>query len=156
MPNKIFNNQILNKQVQFSTDFGGNNVAKFVDIQIIVNTLILKFEIAGKHDSIDILFMVMNSAIFVWHLGQHVRLNTTCGYSVKCSLSIFHNPETYTNGYSIHVCTLCVTGNGGVSECYNLFLTYIPWLNVQLHLIKLTAIPAQEISTASKLLCTSA
>ena len=32
---------------------------------------------AGGNNSIDILLMVMKSAIFVWYLGQHVKLNTT-------------------------------------------------------------------------------
>ena len=96
MPNKIFNNQILNKQVQFCTEFFGNNIAKFVDIQIIVKTLILKFEITGKHNSIDILFMVTKSAIFACQIEYDLR--TQCKILTKM---IFHNPETYTNGYCI-------------------------------------------------------
>ena len=47
------------------TGFGGNNVAKFVDIQILV----------------DIQLIVMKSVIFVWPLGQHVKLNATCEVS---------------------------------------------------------------------------
>ena len=36
-----------------------------------------------KHSSLDILLMVMKSAIFVWHLGQCVKLNTTRGHRTK-------------------------------------------------------------------------
>ena len=34
---------------------------------------------AWKHNSTDILLMIMKSAIFVWYLGQHFKLNTICG-----------------------------------------------------------------------------
>ena len=44
MNNKIFNHQILNKQIILFTSFNGNNIAKFIDIQIIANTLILKLK----------------------------------------------------------------------------------------------------------------
>ena len=30
--------------------------------------------------------MVMMSAIFVWHLGQHVKLNTTCVLLTGCHM----------------------------------------------------------------------
>ena len=35
-----------------------------------------------KTCSIDILLMVMKSAIHAWHLGQHVNLNTTRDFPV--------------------------------------------------------------------------
>ena len=49
---KVFNYQILNKQILLFTGFGGNNIAKCINIQIIVNTLILKLE---KHETIILL-----------------------------------------------------------------------------------------------------
>ena len=39
-----FNYQILNKQTLHFTGFGGNDIAKFIDIQTIANTLILKLK----------------------------------------------------------------------------------------------------------------
>ena len=39
-----FNYQILNKQILLFICFGGNDIAKFIDIQTIANTLILKLK----------------------------------------------------------------------------------------------------------------
>ena len=62
------------------TGISGNNIAKFIYYQILVNKLLFKL----KHNEniiviypIDILLMLMKSAIFVWNLGPYRNLNTT-------------------------------------------------------------------------------
>ena len=58
---------------------GGNNMAKFVDYQILPNILKLKCnENISVISSIDILLIVMESAVFVWHRSPYPNLNTTC------------------------------------------------------------------------------
>ena len=54
-------------------------MAKFVDYQILGNILKLKHN--GNISviySIHIRLMVMESAVFVWHLSPHPNVNTTC------------------------------------------------------------------------------
>ena len=51
-----------------------NNIDKLNDYQLLINTLILKLKYNENISAIlpiDILLMVINSAIFVRHLGPH-------------------------------------------------------------------------------------
>ena len=54
-------------RAQCSTWYSNNS--KYIDIKI---------EMQWKHNSVDIPLIIIRSAIFVWHLGQQVKLNTTC------------------------------------------------------------------------------
>ena len=64
------------KQIK-KTNNGGNNIAKFIDIQREANILILEFK---WHESI-ILLMIIMSAIFDCNLSCNIKLNTTCDYN---------------------------------------------------------------------------
>ena len=57
------------------------NISKLIYYQILANTLILNLKYNENiilSPPIDILLMVINSAIFVWHPGSYTNLNTTC------------------------------------------------------------------------------
>ena len=56
------------------TGISSNNMAKFILYQILANILILKLKYNENISvilAIDILFMVMQSTIFVWHPGPY-------------------------------------------------------------------------------------
>ena len=69
----------LKEMLNDKNGIGGNNMAKFVNYQISANILKLKYnENISVIFSIDILLMVMESAVFVWHPSSYPNLNTTC------------------------------------------------------------------------------
>ena len=59
----------------------------------------IKVEISSKHNSIDILLMVIKSAVFVWHFGQHAQLNTTCGFGFEFGYSVWKLPVANRSNY---------------------------------------------------------
>ena len=67
----------MNSMIYY-TGIDGNNMHKFIYYQILANILILKLK-SNENISvlfpIDILLMVMKSAIFVWHPGPYTNLN---------------------------------------------------------------------------------
>ena len=95
-------------------------MAKFIYYQILAHRLILKLKYHENLTTIlpiDILWMVMESLTFVWHLGPFANLNSTCGIGmdyiliriVKVRLQVgnlqfilflprFHCKWTKTNG----------------------------------------------------------
>ena len=60
-------------QILFCTGFSGNTIPKFINIKIIVITLIAKLKNHENiYNSTEILSMVVTSAIFVWHLDHAI------------------------------------------------------------------------------------
>ena len=53
---KVFNYQILNKQILLFTGLGNNDIVKFIDILKNKKYIEIDLEIASKHDSIYIIF----------------------------------------------------------------------------------------------------
>ena len=79
-------------------------IAQFLDIQILANTLIFKLKEYEKlkHNFIEILLMVMKSAIFVRHFGRHAILNTTCvNWLRSCLKQQFNTFQIWQHIYSV-------------------------------------------------------
>ena len=63
-----------------------NNMTKIFDDQILANSVNTQY-----HFPIVVLLMIMNSTIFVWHLGHHPHLNTTWEASNQSALCCVTN-----------------------------------------------------------------
>ena len=80
----MWNIQSLTKeQTKYISAFNGNNIAKFLEIQIIANALILNLK---WHENIILLISYGHE---VSYFCQDVNLNTTCVMMLSCRYIYF-------------------------------------------------------------------